>query len=137
MFEAGMKEAKENNVTIQDFAFDIVEKAIKLCYHQSLVPYSTLEEKTELLLFFEKYNIQPLKDELEKYLISVLNEITVCRLTNAALLSNAATLERKCTEFLKSCFRTKPIVDFDILDKDFALNLLKNAFCHVSKSEIA
>uniref|UniRef100_A0A914QX96 BTB domain-containing protein n=1 Tax=Panagrolaimus davidi TaxID=227884 RepID=A0A914QX96_9BILA len=135
MFETAMKEAKENKVDIQDFTFDIVEKAIKLCYHQSLVPYSTLEEKTKLLQFFEKYYIQPLKDELEMYLISVLNEITVCRLTNAALLSNATKLEMKCTEFLKSCLKTKPIADFDILDKDFALNFLKNAFCHVSECE--
>uniref|UniRef100_A0A914QW19 BTB domain-containing protein n=1 Tax=Panagrolaimus davidi TaxID=227884 RepID=A0A914QW19_9BILA len=136
MFESGMTEAKENKVTIKDFTFDIVEKAVKLCYHQSLVPYSTLEEKTKLLQFFEKYDIQPLKDVLEKYLISVLNEITVCRLTNAALLSNASKLEMKCTKFLKTCLKTKPIADFDILDKDFAFNLLKNAFCHVSECEI-
>uniref|UniRef100_A0AC35F4T4 BTB domain-containing protein n=1 Tax=Panagrolaimus sp. PS1159 TaxID=55785 RepID=A0AC35F4T4_9BILA len=70
-------------------------------------------------------------DILEKYLISVINEITVCRLTNAALLSNASKLEMKCKEFLKSCLKTKPIADFDILDKDFALNLLKNSFSHV------
>uniref|UniRef100_A0A914QQ88 BTB domain-containing protein n=1 Tax=Panagrolaimus davidi TaxID=227884 RepID=A0A914QQ88_9BILA len=136
MFVSGMKEAKENKVTIEDFTFNIVEKAIKLCYHQSLVPYSTLEEKTKLLQFFEKYDIQPLKDILEKYLISVLNEFTVCRLTNAALLSNATKLEMKCKKFLRSCFKkTKPITDFDILDKDFALNLLKNAFIHVSECE--
>uniref|UniRef100_A0A914PGA4 BTB domain-containing protein n=1 Tax=Panagrolaimus davidi TaxID=227884 RepID=A0A914PGA4_9BILA len=137
MFESGMKESKENKVTIEDFTFDIVEKAIKLCYHQSLVPYSTLEEKTKLLQFFEKYDMQPLKDVLEKYLITVLNEITVCRLTNAALLSNATKLEMKCTEFLKSCHRTKPIADFDILDKDFAWNFLKNSFSHVSECEHA
>uniref|UniRef100_A0A914PGC5 BTB domain-containing protein n=1 Tax=Panagrolaimus davidi TaxID=227884 RepID=A0A914PGC5_9BILA len=136
MFEAGMKEAKENKVDIQDFTFNIVEKAIKLCYHQSLVPYSTLEEKTQLLQFFEKYDIQPLKDVLEKYLISILNEITVCRLTNAALLSNASELKMKCTEFLESCHKSKPIADFDILDKDFALNLFKNTFCHVSKCKL-
>uniref|UniRef100_A0AC35FGI6 BTB domain-containing protein n=1 Tax=Panagrolaimus sp. PS1159 TaxID=55785 RepID=A0AC35FGI6_9BILA len=111
MFEAGMKEAKENKVIIQDFTFNIVEKAIKLCYHQSL-------------------------DVFEKYLISVLNEITVCRLTNAALLSNASKLEMKCKEFLESCLKTKPIADFDILDKEFALNLLKNAFSHNSECDI-
>uniref|UniRef100_A0A914QZI3 BTB domain-containing protein n=1 Tax=Panagrolaimus davidi TaxID=227884 RepID=A0A914QZI3_9BILA len=137
MFETAMKEANENKVNIEDFTFNIVEKAIKLCYHQSLVPYSTLEEKTKLLQFFEKYNIQPLKDVLEKYLITVLNELTVCRLTNAALLSNATTLEMKCTKFLESCLKTEPIADFDILDKDFALTLLKNAFCHqISEFEL-
>uniref|UniRef100_A0A914QZF0 BTB domain-containing protein n=1 Tax=Panagrolaimus davidi TaxID=227884 RepID=A0A914QZF0_9BILA len=136
MFEVGMKEAKENKVTIEDFTFNIIEKAIKLCYHQSLVPFSTLEEKTKLLQFFDKYDIQPLKDVFEKYLISALNEFNVCRLTNAALLSNATKLEMKCTEFLKSCLKTKPIADLDILDKDFALNLFKNAFCYVSECEL-
>uniref|UniRef100_A0AC35FAC3 BTB domain-containing protein n=1 Tax=Panagrolaimus sp. PS1159 TaxID=55785 RepID=A0AC35FAC3_9BILA len=133
MFESGMKEAKENKVVIKDFSFDIVEKAIKLCYHQSLVPTTTLEEKIKLLQFFDKYDIQILKNDFEKYLISVINELTVCKLTNAALISNALKLKMKCTEFLRDCMNTKPICDFDLLDKDFAMNLLKTSFCHVLK----
>uniref|UniRef100_A0A914QF21 BTB domain-containing protein n=1 Tax=Panagrolaimus davidi TaxID=227884 RepID=A0A914QF21_9BILA len=134
MFESGMKEAEENKVIITDFSFIVVEKAIKLCYHQSLVPHSTLEEKMKFLQFFNKYDIQPLKNNLETYLITVLNELTVCRLTNAALLSNATKLETKCTEFLKDSIKKKPISDFDILDKDFALNLFKGTFCHMSEA---
>uniref|UniRef100_A0A914YZ10 BTB domain-containing protein n=1 Tax=Panagrolaimus superbus TaxID=310955 RepID=A0A914YZ10_9BILA len=61
MFESGMKEAKENRVVIKDFPFNIVEAAIKLCYHHSLVPYATLNDKIKFLSFFDKYNIQPLK----------------------------------------------------------------------------
>uniref|UniRef100_A0AC35GUK2 BTB domain-containing protein n=1 Tax=Panagrolaimus sp. PS1159 TaxID=55785 RepID=A0AC35GUK2_9BILA len=86
MFESGMKEAKENKVVIKDFSYDIVEKAIKLFYHQSLVPHTTLEEKTKLLQFFDKYDIQQLKDDLEKHLISIIDVSNVCRLTNAALI---------------------------------------------------
>uniref|UniRef100_A0A914PM86 BTB domain-containing protein n=1 Tax=Panagrolaimus davidi TaxID=227884 RepID=A0A914PM86_9BILA len=136
MFESGMKEAEENKVIITDFSFIVVEKAIKLCYHPSLVSHSTLEEKMKLLQFFNKYDIHPLKDNLETYLITVLNELTVCRLTKAALLSNAIKLETKCTEFLKDAIKTKPIFDFDILDKDFALNLFKGTFCHMSEAKI-
>uniref|UniRef100_A0A914Q063 BTB domain-containing protein n=1 Tax=Panagrolaimus davidi TaxID=227884 RepID=A0A914Q063_9BILA len=133
MFESGMKEAEENKVVITDFSFNIVEKAIKLCYHRSLVSHTTMDEKMKLIQFFDKYDIQPLKDNLETYLITVLNELTVCRLTNAALLSNATKLEMKCTEFLKDSIKTRPISDFDILDKDFALNLFKSTFCHMSE----
>uniref|UniRef100_A0A914QQ40 BTB domain-containing protein n=1 Tax=Panagrolaimus davidi TaxID=227884 RepID=A0A914QQ40_9BILA len=61
MFESGMKEVKENKVIITDFSFNIVENAIKLCYHQSLVPHTTLDEKMKLLQFFDKYDIKPLK----------------------------------------------------------------------------
>uniref|UniRef100_A0A914XT19 BTB domain-containing protein n=1 Tax=Panagrolaimus superbus TaxID=310955 RepID=A0A914XT19_9BILA len=61
MFESGMKEAEENKVEIKDFPFEIVEAAIKLCYHHSLVPYITLNDKMLILQFFNKYDIQSLK----------------------------------------------------------------------------
>uniref|UniRef100_A0A914Q5A6 BTB domain-containing protein n=1 Tax=Panagrolaimus davidi TaxID=227884 RepID=A0A914Q5A6_9BILA len=134
MFQSGMKESKENKVVIEDFSFNVVEKAIKLCYHQSLVPHTTLKEKTKLLQFFDKYNIQQLKDDLEKHLISVIDVSNVCRLTNAALISNAPKLEMKCSEFLWCSLNERnPICDFDLLDKEFALKMFKNVFCHISE----
>uniref|UniRef100_A0A914Q492 BTB domain-containing protein n=1 Tax=Panagrolaimus davidi TaxID=227884 RepID=A0A914Q492_9BILA len=133
MFESGMNEAKEHKVVIKDFSFEIVEKAVKLCYHQNLVKHTTFEEKMKLLQFFDKYDIQILKNDFEKYLISVINEFTVCKLTNAALISNALKLKMKCTEFLRECMNTKPICDFDLLDKDFVFDLFKDSFCHVLK----
>uniref|UniRef100_A0AC34FQJ1 BTB domain-containing protein n=1 Tax=Panagrolaimus sp. ES5 TaxID=591445 RepID=A0AC34FQJ1_9BILA len=77
MCQSGLKEAKENKVKIEDFSFDIVEAAVKLCYHHSLVPHTSLEEKMQLLQFFDKYDIQQLKEDLETYLITVINEFTV------------------------------------------------------------
>uniref|UniRef100_A0A914ZCY1 BTB domain-containing protein n=1 Tax=Panagrolaimus superbus TaxID=310955 RepID=A0A914ZCY1_9BILA len=74
MFQSDLKEAKENKVEIKDFSFEIVEAAIKLCYHHSLVPYATLNDKMILLQFYDKYNIQPLKDDLEAELISEIDE---------------------------------------------------------------
>uniref|UniRef100_A0AC34FMJ8 BTB domain-containing protein n=1 Tax=Panagrolaimus sp. ES5 TaxID=591445 RepID=A0AC34FMJ8_9BILA len=133
MFESGLKEAREKKVKIEDFSFDIVEKAIKLCYHHSLVPHTSLDDKMKLLQFFDKYDIQQLKNNLEAYLITVINELTVCRLATCSLLSNSPKLEGKCAKFLQSCFGTKPIADFDLLDRDFALKLLKNAFYPVSE----
>uniref|UniRef100_A0A914Q6M8 BTB domain-containing protein n=1 Tax=Panagrolaimus davidi TaxID=227884 RepID=A0A914Q6M8_9BILA len=65
MFESGMKEAKENKVEIPDFSFNIVESAIKRCYHQNLANESTsLETKMDMLQFFEKYDIQLLNEIL-------------------------------------------------------------------------
>uniref|UniRef100_A0A914Z1Q9 BTB domain-containing protein n=1 Tax=Panagrolaimus superbus TaxID=310955 RepID=A0A914Z1Q9_9BILA len=133
MFQSGMKEAEENKVEINDFPFNIVEAAIKLCYHHSLVTDITLNNKMALLQFFDKYNIHSVKNDLEAYLISEIDESNVCFLTNCSLRSNSRKLEEKCAEFIQRCFNTKPIADFDLLDKDFALNLLKNAFCQVSK----
>uniref|UniRef100_A0A914QD00 BTB domain-containing protein n=1 Tax=Panagrolaimus davidi TaxID=227884 RepID=A0A914QD00_9BILA len=134
IFESIMKDNNESKVMIEDFSFDIVEKAIKLCYHHSLVKDTTLEDKMELLRFFDKYNIKPLKKDLQNYLIDEIDASNVCRLTNAALISNACKLERKCTEFLQTCMKeSKPVNSLDLLDKEFALKLLKNAFYPISE----
>uniref|UniRef100_A0AC34FXC1 BTB domain-containing protein n=1 Tax=Panagrolaimus sp. ES5 TaxID=591445 RepID=A0AC34FXC1_9BILA len=134
MFQSEMKEGQEKKIEIKDFSFGIIEKAIKLCYHQSLVTDATLEDEIKLLQFFDKYDIQPLKNDLEAKLISEIDETTVCRFINASLLSNALKLEKKCTKFLQICLDKKtPILDIRILDRDFAMKLLENAFCNVSK----
>uniref|UniRef100_A0A914XYB9 BTB domain-containing protein n=1 Tax=Panagrolaimus superbus TaxID=310955 RepID=A0A914XYB9_9BILA len=113
MFESDLKEAKENKVEIKDFSIEIVEAAIKLCYHYSLVTYVTFNDKMTLLQFFDKYDIQLLKKDLESNLISEIDE------------SN-------CTEFLRDCLQeAKPVCDIDILDKDFVSYLINSAFCHV------
>uniref|UniRef100_A0A914QVX8 BTB domain-containing protein n=1 Tax=Panagrolaimus davidi TaxID=227884 RepID=A0A914QVX8_9BILA len=95
MFESGMKESEENKVTIKDFTYEIVETAIKYCYHSSLVTDPTIENKMKVLQFFDKYNIQPFKDDLENFLISEIHESNVCFFSNAALLSNSVKLEKK------------------------------------------
>uniref|UniRef100_A0AC34FRK4 BTB domain-containing protein n=1 Tax=Panagrolaimus sp. ES5 TaxID=591445 RepID=A0AC34FRK4_9BILA len=134
MFQSGLKEAQENKVEIKDFSFDIVEAAIKLCYHQSLITDITLEDKEKLLQFFDKYDIVPLKNDLENNLISEIDVSTVCQLTNFSLLSNASNLNQKCAEFLQTCLDKKtPVSDFSLLDKDFALKLFQKAFYPVSK----
>uniref|UniRef100_A0AC35GQJ7 BTB domain-containing protein n=1 Tax=Panagrolaimus sp. PS1159 TaxID=55785 RepID=A0AC35GQJ7_9BILA len=134
MFESGMKESTENKVVIENFSFNIVEMAIKLCYHRTFVSCTTLTEKMELLQFFDKYEIQTLKDYYETLLVSEIDVSNVCILANAALRTNSLKLKESCAEFLHNCLRTgNPIKDFDLLDKDFAYDLLKNSFYHVSK----
>uniref|UniRef100_A0AC35GAF1 BTB domain-containing protein n=1 Tax=Panagrolaimus sp. PS1159 TaxID=55785 RepID=A0AC35GAF1_9BILA len=94
-FEPGKKESEENKVTIKDFAYEIVETAIKYCYHSSLVTDPTVENKMKVLQFFDKYDIHLLKDDLENFLISEINESNVCLFSNAAILSNSLKLEKK------------------------------------------
>uniref|UniRef100_A0A914PJG1 BTB domain-containing protein n=1 Tax=Panagrolaimus davidi TaxID=227884 RepID=A0A914PJG1_9BILA len=133
MFESGMKEFEEKKVTIKDFSYEIVETAIKYCYNSNLVTDPILENKMKILQFFDKYNIQLLKDDLENFFFSEIHESNVCLLSNAALLSNSLKLEKKCFEFLQNCVSNKIAVsDFELLDKDFALKILKNAFYKIS-----
>uniref|UniRef100_A0AC34FYA3 BTB domain-containing protein n=1 Tax=Panagrolaimus sp. ES5 TaxID=591445 RepID=A0AC34FYA3_9BILA len=61
MFNSGMKEAIENQVEIPDFSFEVVEKAIKLCYHQKLVSDISIEKSFSLLQFADKYNMAALQ----------------------------------------------------------------------------
>uniref|UniRef100_A0AC35F1M9 BTB domain-containing protein n=1 Tax=Panagrolaimus sp. PS1159 TaxID=55785 RepID=A0AC35F1M9_9BILA len=133
MFKSGMKEAKENKVEIEDFSYAIVEMGVKLCYHHSLVPRTNLEEKMKLLQFFDKYDMQQLKDNYESQLIREIDESNVCILANISLLSNCTKLKERCADFIRDCMKTKPIKDLDSLDTDFAMKMFKNAFYHVSK----
>uniref|UniRef100_A0AC34FX30 BTB domain-containing protein n=1 Tax=Panagrolaimus sp. ES5 TaxID=591445 RepID=A0AC34FX30_9BILA len=133
MFQSGLKEAKENEVDIKDFSYDVVKKAIKLCYHHSLVTYISLEEKIKLLQFLDKYEIQQLKTSLEAYSVKSVDDSNVCKLINCSLISNALQLQQKCGEFLQTRLQERaPISDLNLLDKDFALNFLQNSFCNVN-----
>jgi hypothetical protein len=87
----------------------------------------------KLLQFFDKYDFPSLKSNLESNLISKIDASNVCRLTNAALTTDAQKLEEKCLQFLLGSIKTKAVADIDLLDKDFALKLLKNAFYPVSE----
>uniref|UniRef100_A0AC34G7C0 BTB domain-containing protein n=1 Tax=Panagrolaimus sp. ES5 TaxID=591445 RepID=A0AC34G7C0_9BILA len=134
MFQSDLKEAQENKVIIEDFSFGIVEAAVKLCYHQSLITDITLDEKMKLIQFFDKYDIQSLKNDIESELISEIDETTVCQLANCSLLSNALNLKEKCAEFFQTCLNEKNhVTDLDILDEDFAYEMLQEAFFRISK----
>uniref|UniRef100_A0A914Z594 BTB domain-containing protein n=1 Tax=Panagrolaimus superbus TaxID=310955 RepID=A0A914Z594_9BILA len=136
MFESNMKEAKENQMFITDFSHEIVEAAIKLCYHQNLTPSTlSVDNKMLLLLFFDKYDIQHPKEYIENLLIKEITSLNVCKLSNCAVVTNAKNLRQHCSNFLQQCLKAfVPISDFDNLDKDFAVHLLKNSFHHVSKT---
>uniref|UniRef100_A0A914YKM2 BTB domain-containing protein n=1 Tax=Panagrolaimus superbus TaxID=310955 RepID=A0A914YKM2_9BILA len=136
MFESNMKEAKENQMFITDFSHEIVEAAIKLCYHQNLTPSTlSVDNKMLLLLFFDKYDIQHPKEYIETAIISEISNMNVCNVANFALYINSTNLQVHCAQYLRNCLKiSKPISDFDSLNKEFAMNILKNSFCHISRT---
>uniref|UniRef100_A0AC34FYZ8 BTB domain-containing protein n=1 Tax=Panagrolaimus sp. ES5 TaxID=591445 RepID=A0AC34FYZ8_9BILA len=128
---AAMFKQENEEIEIPDFTFEIVEKAIKLCYHRNLVPDFDIYEAVLLLKFAEKYAIIDLKENLENYLGNNLNAANVCELVNCAIDENALKLQKKCTNFLMNCFSKKKFVPkMEILDKTFLVNVLNNLSCH-------
>uniref|UniRef100_A0A914YX13 Uncharacterized protein n=1 Tax=Panagrolaimus superbus TaxID=310955 RepID=A0A914YX13_9BILA len=76
-----------------------------------------------------------LKEKIENYLMEEICESNVCRIVNCSILSNSPKLYQKCGNFLKNALENgTPISDLELIDKDLAVNLLKNVFCYVSKA---
>uniref|UniRef100_A0A914XRE5 BTB domain-containing protein n=1 Tax=Panagrolaimus superbus TaxID=310955 RepID=A0A914XRE5_9BILA len=129
MFKSEFKEGQENKVVITDFPFKVVEFGIKSCYIKTEFNTMKMEENILLLQFFEKYNMEKYKAELEIYLIHKISVSNVCSLVKCSELSNSPKLEKYCTEFLLNCMKNStPVLDIDSLDPNFALRLFKMAF---------
>uniref|UniRef100_A0A914QTW1 BTB domain-containing protein n=1 Tax=Panagrolaimus davidi TaxID=227884 RepID=A0A914QTW1_9BILA len=129
MFNSKMKESIENKVEITDFSFDVVETGIKMIYHCYFETSLSIEDLMKLLQFFDKYNIQSLKDKIELLLISQISVANVCRLTNFSILSNSPKLKNNCMEFMEKSFASKtPLNDIEILDKDILVKIIQNSF---------
>uniref|UniRef100_A0A914PQJ4 BTB domain-containing protein n=1 Tax=Panagrolaimus davidi TaxID=227884 RepID=A0A914PQJ4_9BILA len=129
MFNSKMKESIENKVEITDFSFNVVETGIKMIYNCNFESTLSFEDLMKLLQFFDKYNIQELKDKVESLLIAQISAANVCLLTNASIISNSPNLKNKCMDFLMdSFFASKtPLNDIQILDKDILVQILQNS----------
>uniref|UniRef100_A0AC35EXL4 BTB domain-containing protein n=1 Tax=Panagrolaimus sp. PS1159 TaxID=55785 RepID=A0AC35EXL4_9BILA len=105
MLNSNMKESNENKVVISDFSFDIVEAAVKMIYNCNCVTSFNIDDLMLLQQFFDKYQIQELKDKVESVLIGKIFGIV--------------------------SFASKtPLSDIEILDKDIAIEILQNLECH-------
>uniref|UniRef100_A0AC35EWY8 BTB domain-containing protein n=1 Tax=Panagrolaimus sp. PS1159 TaxID=55785 RepID=A0AC35EWY8_9BILA len=132
MLNSSMKESIENKVEIKDFSFDVVETGIKMIYNCNFETSLSLDNLMSLLQFFDKYNIQSLKDKVEQLLIAQISAANVCRLINASIRSNSFKLKKECIEFIMAAMASKtPISEIEILDKDISLNILQNFFCKI------
>uniref|UniRef100_A0A914XXW2 BTB domain-containing protein n=1 Tax=Panagrolaimus superbus TaxID=310955 RepID=A0A914XXW2_9BILA len=105
MFKSEFKEGQENKVEITDFPFKVVEFGIKSCYIKTEFDTIKMEKNILLLQFFEKYNMEKFKAELENYLIHKISVSNVCSLVKCSELSNSPKLEKHCTEFLLNCMK--------------------------------
>uniref|UniRef100_A0A914Q0R8 BTB domain-containing protein n=1 Tax=Panagrolaimus davidi TaxID=227884 RepID=A0A914Q0R8_9BILA len=129
MFNSHMKESIENKVEIIDFSFNVVETGIKMIYYCNFESSLSMNDLMKLLQFFDKYNIQKLKDKVEFHLIAQISAANVCRLTNASILSNSLKLKNKCMDFLMDSFFVSktPLSEIEILDKDILVQILQNS----------
>uniref|UniRef100_A0A914YEM0 BTB domain-containing protein n=1 Tax=Panagrolaimus superbus TaxID=310955 RepID=A0A914YEM0_9BILA len=67
MIESGMQESKESKVTIIDFNFETVEKAVKFCYGFEDPNLWSIDNAVNLLQFADKYDIKDLKSFSETF----------------------------------------------------------------------
>jgi hypothetical protein len=131
MLNSNMKESNENKVIISDFSFDVVETAVKMIYNCNCVTSFSVDDLMLLLQFFDKYQILELKDKVESVLIGKISSVSVCLLTNSAILTNSKKLKHECMKFLEVSVASKtPLSDIEILDKDIAHELVQNLVCH-------
>uniref|UniRef100_A0A914Z567 BTB domain-containing protein n=1 Tax=Panagrolaimus superbus TaxID=310955 RepID=A0A914Z567_9BILA len=135
MFEPPMKEAIENKVEITDFSFEIVEKAVKLCYHQTYDDNISLDESFLLLKFADKYNIANIQDNIEKYLGDKITVSNLCEITNCAIAVNALKLQNKCLDYFVNCLKMKyPVPKMELLDKEFIITAVTKFSCQNSET---
>uniref|UniRef100_A0AC34G7Y3 BTB domain-containing protein n=1 Tax=Panagrolaimus sp. ES5 TaxID=591445 RepID=A0AC34G7Y3_9BILA len=124
----------ENQTIVQEFSFEVTEKAVKFIYDFPLV-FSSMEDALGLLDFGEYYNVADLKTEAEKYLIAQINANTVCALANASMKCNSQNLRLLCLNYLLKCQKTSfPIFGLETLDPEFNNELTKRIFCVIQSS---
>uniref|UniRef100_A0AC35GLD7 BTB domain-containing protein n=1 Tax=Panagrolaimus sp. PS1159 TaxID=55785 RepID=A0AC35GLD7_9BILA len=135
MFKPHTKEAIESNVVIPDFSYDIVEKAVKGCYHHNIFTDLSTDECSLLLKFADKYDITILKDNIVEYLADKISVSNVCEISNCAIAGNALKLKSKCMDFLTKCLTMKyAIRNMEILDHMFLVAAITNFSCHQSQT---
>ena len=71
---------------------------------------------------------------MEVFLAEDISFKTVCRITNFAFSINSTNLQQRCEDFLVASDRMNLAVeDLDLLDKNFALKVLKTSLYGVKK----
>uniref|UniRef100_A0A914QM55 BTB/POZ domain-containing protein n=1 Tax=Panagrolaimus davidi TaxID=227884 RepID=A0A914QM55_9BILA len=120
---------------ISDFPFEIVEMAVKLCYHRSLVSNISAKDGILLLKFAKKYSIEMIKKNLEEYFCENLTKSIVCELINCTTDGNSEKLQKKCFEYFFQCLTKKEFVPkMELLEKEFLLKVISKLTCKKSQT---
>uniref|UniRef100_A0AC34FU34 BTB domain-containing protein n=1 Tax=Panagrolaimus sp. ES5 TaxID=591445 RepID=A0AC34FU34_9BILA len=130
VFASMIKNEMKEKIEITDFDAEVVQTAVKHCYDQDI---DDLVEDTkialELLHFADKFDMKELKIFVELQLINDMSPKNICHITKAAIISNSSKLCDFCVLSLLNFLKLSIHVDhFDILDDQFAKDLVKKAF---------
>uniref|UniRef100_A0A914QUV3 BTB domain-containing protein n=1 Tax=Panagrolaimus davidi TaxID=227884 RepID=A0A914QUV3_9BILA len=134
MFNSGMKEARNSKVDIPNYDFEAVEIIVKLCYDLDIPGDLLVKHSIQLYEFVDQYQMDTVRDMIETYLIKKISPSNVCSLAKSSVSIKNSKLYDFCFNFLLKCLKeTTAVADMDLLDKETALKLLKNAFTKVVK----
>uniref|UniRef100_A0A914Y4G2 BTB domain-containing protein n=1 Tax=Panagrolaimus superbus TaxID=310955 RepID=A0A914Y4G2_9BILA len=139
MFESGMKECTENKMFIEeeDFSFEVVDAAVKLCYNCGDLSNLNLEDFLSLYRFSDKYEIKHIMNFVEEYLIKIPSPANVCQLIHFSKVFNASKLYQSSIDFLIKCSKdSTPVSGLDILDNDLLAIIFKSTFRPVVDTDI-
>uniref|UniRef100_A0AC34F9B5 BTB domain-containing protein n=1 Tax=Panagrolaimus sp. ES5 TaxID=591445 RepID=A0AC34F9B5_9BILA len=123
-------QTKNNNfVEIPNFPFEVVEIIVKLCYDIHVPESLIYENKVQLFEFADQYQMDSIKEMIETFIIKKLSVINVCSIANCSIVGKAMNLQKHCYNLLMKCLKEETVVaDLKILNKDFQLKLLEDAF---------
>uniref|UniRef100_A0A914QQB2 BTB domain-containing protein n=1 Tax=Panagrolaimus davidi TaxID=227884 RepID=A0A914QQB2_9BILA len=132
--ESGIKESIERKIEITDFSFEIVKIFVEYCYERDIENFINEENVSELLHFTDKYDIQPLHNHLQQFMIQRLTEQNVCKFANASVSANAHALRECCICFLMKFVRKATVIDdSDELDFEICEEIGRRSFFSISK----
>uniref|UniRef100_A0A914Q885 BTB domain-containing protein n=1 Tax=Panagrolaimus davidi TaxID=227884 RepID=A0A914Q885_9BILA len=139
MFEQ-LKDENEKIIEIPDFSFEIVEKAVKLCYYQkiNILDISNDDEILVLLQFATKYDFTVLKNNLELHIGCNLTVSNVSEMVTVAKKLKSEILKNKCFDFLIDLISKKKFIPkFTKLDKEFTNELFQTFLCVESETYLS
>uniref|UniRef100_A0A914QB91 BTB domain-containing protein n=1 Tax=Panagrolaimus davidi TaxID=227884 RepID=A0A914QB91_9BILA len=116
-------------ILINNYGFNIVEKAVMFCYDISCFDGFSAKDGINLLKFAEEFQMTDLKEKAEDCCIKNISGSNVCFYVNSSVDVKADKLYHKCFEYLLRCMKDGTAVkDVDKLNAEMKEKLFANAF---------
>uniref|UniRef100_A0AC35GGR0 BTB domain-containing protein n=1 Tax=Panagrolaimus sp. PS1159 TaxID=55785 RepID=A0AC35GGR0_9BILA len=114
---------------INNYGFNIVEKAVLFCYDIPCFDGLSAEDGINLLKFAEEFQMTDLKEKAEEFCIKVLSGSNAYFCVNSSVNVKAEKLYHKCFEFLLKCMKYgTPVKNVDKLNAEMKEKLFAKAF---------